>query len=153
MKRKGARGEVQCSSKQGREQEALEYMKYVTWAKEVCGVTQIAFRDFLRVADELPRQKRGRDEVPQWAHKQNASVREHAVLLCRVAGLRQAAIADTPAELGGASFASCAALEMDRLLTLTRRQAQEEQEAVPEHLRRKQGFDLRGNDYSGGGVS
>ena len=72
------------------------------------------------------------------------------MLLCRVAGLRQAAIADTPAELGGASFATRAALEMDRLLTLTRRQAQEEQEAVPEHLRRKQGFDLRGNDYSSG---
>ena len=40
--------------------------------------------------------------------------------------------------------------ELRCLLTLTRRQAQEEQEAVPEHLRRNQGFDLRGKDYSGG---
>ena len=123
-------------------------MRFVTWAKEVCGVTEATFKDVLRVADALPKQKRGRDELPQWAHKQNSKLLEHAVLLCRVAGLRQAAIALEPVELGGALFASRAALEMERLLTLTRRQAREEQEAVPEHLRRKQGFDLRGSNYS-----
>ena len=47
-------------------------------------------------------------------------------------------------------FASCAALAMERLSTLTRRQAREEQEAVPEHMRRKQGFDLRGSKCSKG---
>ena len=94
--------------------------------------------------------------MPAWARQPKllrrgtATVRQHAVLLCRFAGLRNAAIAEAPSELGGSSFVERAAAEMERLVTLTEREQQERCAAVPAHLQREQGFDVRGGTYRGG---
>ena len=46
------------------------------------------------------------------------TVRSYAVLLCRVAGLRQAIATEAPAELGGKEFATRALRELERILSL-----------------------------------
>ena len=45
-------------------------------------------------------------------------MRSYAVLLCRVAGLRQAIATEAPAELGGGEFAIRASEELERILSL-----------------------------------
>ena len=63
--------------------------------------------------------------------------REHAVLLCRVAGLRKAASGGEVGGLGGRE-------EMERLLALGGHQLQEECRAIPAHLRKAGSFALEG---------
>ena len=45
-------------------------------------------------------------------------MRSCAVLLCRVAGLRQAIATEAPAELGGKEFTTRALMELERILSL-----------------------------------
>ena len=63
--------------------------------------------------------------------------RDHAALLCRVAGLRKAASGREVGGLGGGE-------EMERLLSLIGHQMQEACQAVPAHLRKPDSFDMEG---------
>ena len=63
--------------------------------------------------------------------------RAHAVLLCRVAGLRKAASSVEVEGLGGRA-------EMERLLSLSAIRLREERGAIPAHLRKAGSFALEG---------
>ena len=63
-RRRARRGQYE-GGEAGEEQDWREYMSFVTWAKELCGVTEATFKDFLRVADALAKRMRGRDELPR----------------------------------------------------------------------------------------
>ena len=65
------------------------------------------------------------------------TAREHAVLLCRVAGLRKAASGGEVGGLGGRE-------EMERLLALDGNQLLGERRAIPAHLRKAGSFALEG---------
>ena len=65
------------------------------------------------------------------------AAREHAVLLCRVAGLRKAASVGEVGGLGGGA-------EIERLLALDGNQLQEECRTIPAHLRKAGSFAWEG---------
>ena len=62
--------------------------------------------------------------------RKNLSVRQYAVLRCRVAGLRQAIATEAPAELGGEEFASRASAEIERILSLDKCAMEKERAAL-----------------------
>ena len=72
-------------------------------------------------------------------HAKNLDTRQHAVLLCRVAGLRAAA-AKAPAELGAHAWTVGATEEMERLLALTEAEVREERGRTSARMRDKHGF-------------
>ena len=61
-------------------------------------------------------------------------MRSYAVLLCRVAGLRQAIATEAPAELGGGEFAIRASEELERIFSLSKNKMEEERAKFVEAL-------------------
>ena len=94
------------------------YAKYQKWAEESCGVTDVKFRQLLEIASSTKQTDRGRLGIPLCLRRKNLTVRSYAVLLCRVAGLRQAVATEALVELGGEEFATRALRELERILSL-----------------------------------
>ena len=93
------------------------FMGYAWWA-ERCGVSLEELQRHLAAAGALPRLRRGKEGLPSWLHARNPTVRQHAVLLCRVAGLRAAA-AKAPEGLGAHAWTVGATEGIERILALT----------------------------------
>ena len=125
------------------------YARYVQWA-ERCNISLEEFQNHLATAHSLPLRRRGVLGLPKWIQVHHATVRQHAVLLCRVAGLRAAA-ARVQEELG-ADWKVDSVKEMDRILALTEVEVQLECGSIPARLRAQQGFHVddkthRGNSW------
>ena len=82
-----------------------------------CGLAEKEWLQALTIACKLGRNERGRSGIPTWMAQKNTTQREHAILLCRVEGLCNAAKSAASACLGG-SCSTAAISEMNRLLAL-----------------------------------
>ena len=90
----------------------------------------------------VSRSKRCRDGLPAWLQRKNLTQCEHAVLLCRLAGLRKAATIDAPAEMGGSAFDAAAAQELERLVALSSAEVTAACSGVRRELQAEQSFAL-----------
>ena len=79
-------------------------------------------------------------------HAKNLNVRQHAVLLCRVAGLHAAAVKASK-ELAGHDWTVEAMKEMERILALTQEGVRAECERISARMRAKHGFDVADGTY------
>ena len=116
------------------------YTQYRTWAQASCNVSDGDLRRHLLTAAGLLQGQRGVDGIPKALRAKNVTVRQHAVLLCRVDGLRQAVSADLPGM--PAWLVERAKSELERILSLTVAQLSKERGEVQPSLRSKLGFDL-----------
>ena len=144
IQRPGGRGHQHWATKKEQAAQCREYGQYKSWALKACGLAEEEFKEHLTKAAGLHRDMLGRGDLPAAFQRQHhnadgnrMTAREHAVLLCRVAGLRKAA---SGAEVGGLGGRE----EMDRLLALGGHQLQEECRAIPRHLRKAGSFALEG---------
>ena len=119
------------------------YAQFKHWALKACGLAEQEVKEHLTQAAGLRPDMLGRGDLPAAFRRRNhdgpnrLSAREHAALLCRVAGLRKAASGDEVGGLGGRE-------EMERLLALGDKQLQEQGRAIPAHLRKAGSFALEG---------
>ena len=141
----GARGKRHSANASEKQNQARVYARYVQWA-EGCCVSQEELQRHLATAGALPRQSRGAVGLPEWMHVKNATVRQHAVLLCRVAGLRAAA-AMAPKELGAEALTADAGQELARILDLTEVEVRAECARLPARMQAKHGFDVDNGSY------
>ena len=108
----GSRGSSHWASKGEQQQQCQEYLLYKTWAREACLLSEAEFQAQLSAAHQLRSNQRGIEGLPACLHCWNTTGPNHAVLLCRAAGLRKASEAcDAVRRLGGRA-------EMDWLLAL-----------------------------------
>ena len=125
-----------------------EYGKYLAWARNKCGLTVEEFHSSLRDADSTAADSRGTAGLPLALRQPRSSKwgrtsrRAHAVLLCRVAGLRKAAASGVVGSLGGSR-------ELERLLALGSQQLQGEGVAGLLHMRRAGYVDAPDGQYVG----
>ena len=113
IERPGGRGHQHRATKEEKTAQCLEYRRYKKWALK-CGLAEEELKEYLRKADDLPRNMLGIGDVPAplrqyfhgtyrkhaWHGKNGMTRREHHVLLCRqhavllccVAALRQHAV-------------------------------------------------------------
>ena len=130
IKQSGARG-ARCRVRHVDKLEQVQrYSKYVMWALVACGISEDEWRHLLEAAASVDKNKRGRDGLPAWLQRKNLTQCEHAVLLCRLAGLRKAATIDAPAEVGGSAFDAAAAQELERLLALSSAEVTQQQSSA-----------------------
>lgn len=141
----GSQRRVNASEKQ---EQCRSYAKYLQWAEVACGVSQQEFEQHLRTAAALGRHSRGVTGLPAWLRRKDLTICAHAVLLCRVAGLRKVATGELPSELEGEAFAANA--ELERLMALGEPEIQAEQDAVRHGLRGQQGFNFSKSSYDSG---
>ena len=140
--RPGQRGHQHYATSEDKAAQCREYGRYRQWAWEACGLAEHELKLQLETAAGLDMNSFGKGSLPQ-AFRRNHNLdgghhmtsRDHAVLLCRVAGLRKAASGSEVGGLGGGE-------EMERLLSLRGHQLQEACQAVPAHLRKPGSFDL-----------
>ena len=84
-----------------------EYGQYKNWALKACGLAEEEFKEHLTKAAGLDHNMFGTGDLPAafrqcYQHDRiRITAREHAVLLCRVAGLRKAASGGEVGGLGG----------------------------------------------------
>ena len=113
IERPGGRGHQRRATNEETTAQCLEYGRYKNWALK-CGLAEEELKEHLRKADDLPRNMLGIGDIPAplrqyvhgtcrkhaW-HGQNGMTRrehhvllcrQHAVLLCCVAALRQHAV-------------------------------------------------------------
>ncbi len=140
--RVGARNRCGRVTESNKLEQVRAYAKHLPWAEAACGLSQEEFRQCLTSAAAVQQISRGTDGIPTWMRRIKITVREHAALLCRIAGLRKAAAAEVAAELG-AAFAANAVTELERIMALAAAEVQLECEAVHWTLQGQQGFDLR----------
>ena len=140
----GGRRHRHCATKEEKTAQCREYGQYKSWALKACGLAEEEFKEHLTKAAGLHQDMLGRGDLPEAFRRKHynadgarMTAREHAVLLCRVAGLRKAASGGEVGGLGGRE-------EMERLLALGGHQLQEECRAIPAHLRKAGSFALEG---------
>ena len=138
----GERGQRHRATEEEKVAQCRAYGQFENWARKACGLAAEEVKVHLAKAAGLHRDMCGRGDLPQAFRRQHHSVdtgrvtaREHAVLLCRVAGLRKAASSGEVGCLGGCE-------EMERLLSLGGHALQEERRAIPAHLRKAGSFAL-----------
>ena len=130
----GAGGGRRPTEEEKRKQ-CREYVKFRNWALQVCGLTEPELEALLKSADFTPQDQLGAANLPLATRRphrvggERLSRRNHAALLCRVAGLLKAAARVGVEGLGGPEA-------MQRLLSLDSGQLQAECAAVPYHSRR-----------------
>ena len=143
--RPGQRGHLHYATKEDKAAQCREYGRYKQWACEACGLAEHELKEQLEKASGLHQDRLGKDGLPKafqrhphaGYHGPRLKARDHAVLLCCVAGLRKAASGSEVGSLGGLD-------EMDRLLSLNAHQLQEACRAVPAHLRKNGSFAVEG---------
>ena len=136
------RHEATASEKRG---QVRVYAQYVQWA-EWCNISLEEWQQHLATAAAHPNHSRGVLGLPAWMQVRNTTVRQHAVLLCRVAGLRAAA-AKAPEELGADAWKVDATKEMERILALTEAEVRLECGCIPARFRPKHGFEVDDRPY------
>ena len=92
--RHGAKGTGGYASAEDRAAQARTYTQYTKWAQAVCNVSELEMRHYLETAAALPRGQRGVEQIPKALRGRNLTVRQHAVLRCRVECLRGYASVD-----------------------------------------------------------
>ena len=145
IERPGGRGHQHYATKEEKTAQCLEYGRYKNWALKACGLAEEEVKEHLTKAAGLHQNMFGRGDLPAAFRRQHVgnddgtrmTAREHAVLLCRVAGLRKAASGGEVGGLGGRE-------EMDRLLALDGDRLQAECLSIPAHLRKAGSFALEG---------
>ena len=105
-------------------------------------------QEHLQAASAVPQYSGGQKGLPRWRQRKYA-VRAHAVLLCRLTGLRKV-VMEAPAELGGDAFTARAAEELERTVFLKDNEIQTECAHVHSRLMNKQGFNLQEGSYTSG---
>ncbi len=129
--RAGERGSQKHVTITDQVQLRTSYAKYLRWAYVACGVDAAGLHVFLKQADACAKKDRGRHGLPgALQHRdtsRRATVQEHALLLCRVSGLRRAAT-QAASCLGGEEYGGRAALELARLLDLDPKALRKESE-------------------------
>ena len=119
------------ATKEEQRQQCQEYRLYATWARQACLLSEAEFKAQLSAASRLSSNQRGGEGLPACLNCRNTSARNHAVLLCRAAGLRKASAAcEAVRRLGGRA-------EMDRLLALPPSALELERFDVSSNLRRE----------------
>ena len=139
----GNRGKQRQASDAEKVAQSHVYTKYKTWAAEACGVTEAELRGHLATASALPKHRRGVESIPVSMRRTLSTVRHHAVLLCRTAGLRKAIATAAPVEIGGSEFAAHAAEQLERILALRDREAEKECKDIRLELWGKESFNLQ----------
>ena len=86
----GPRKDRNLSGAIEKRQQVHEYARHQKWAV-ACGLNDDAFQSACTKAHTLKQIKRGIHDLPTWMHIPKATQRQHAILLCRVNGLRLAA--------------------------------------------------------------
>ena len=162
--RRGGPGRRTAVSDEQKKQDRICYTRYKKWALHRCFVGAAELKEHLRTAEAMPENSRGAGGVPKTFQKIRAAsdrptVREHALLLCRVGGLRKAVAHDADPELersrdalGGSAHAAAAAKELERLMEL----GPAELEAERAQIARRMGHAGAGGfglDVHPGGVS
>ena len=117
------------------------FAKFKKWAAEACGVTEAELRGYLEAASALPQARRGLEGIPMCMRRPKTTVRHHAMLLCRTAGLRKAVAISALAEIGATSFTARAAEELERILALRDNEVMQERKDIRRELWRKESFD------------
>ena len=142
--RPGGRSHRHSATNEEKAAQCLEYGQYKNWALKACGLAEEEMKEHLRKAAGLHQNMFGRGDLLAafWRKHDNddgnrMTAREHAVLLCRVAGLRKAASGGEVGGLGGRE-------EMDRLLALGGDRLQAECRAIPADLRKAGSFAVEG---------
>ena len=142
IQRPGGRDHQHCATKEEKTAQCRDHGQYKSWALKACGLAEEEFKEHLTKATGLHANMLGRGDIPATFRRQHdnadrnrMTAREHAVLLCRVAGLRKAASGGEVGGLGGRE-------EMERLLALGGHQLQEECQAIPAPLRKAGSFAL-----------
>ena len=158
MARPGGRGGLQhAASAAEREAQVTNYVQHTLWVERQFGLPGEAFKKHLENASSIARTLRGFSDIPQCLHMKNATVREHALLLCRVDGLRKAAaaisnavVSDKPGSDDADSDASNKDMqELSRLECLSAARIKDELRCVPTAWRKELG--LVGVIWRGGG--
>ena len=104
IQRPGGRGHQHNATKKEKAAQCREYGQYKSWALKACGLAEEEFKDHLTKAAGLHHNMLGRGDLPAAFQRASDAVmtpREHAVLLCRVAGLGKAASGGEVGGLGG----------------------------------------------------
>ena len=108
IQRPGGRGHQHYATKEEKTAQCREYGQYKSWALKACGLAEEEFKEHLTKAAGLGRNMFGRGDLPAAFRRKHGhddrtrmTPREHAVLLCRVAGLRKAASGGEVGCLGG----------------------------------------------------
>ncbi len=132
-------GQARADSER-RRQDCVAYAKYRKWARQACGITEAELKEYLKRAQALHRDRRGSEGIPEAFRRRDmknnrVAARAHAVLLCRVGGLRRAAAGDDVAELGEGLHGTCATKEFDRLLALSCGEVEAEFARLPLRMR------------------
>ena len=132
----GGKGDQHWATKGEQQQQCQEYLLYKTWARQACLLSEPEFKAQLSAAHQLRSNQRGIEGLPSCLHCRQTTGRNHAVLLCRAAGLRKASEAcKAMRRLGGRA-------EMDRLLALPASALESERLAVSSTLRREPAVQL-----------
>ena len=96
-----------------------EYSKYQKWAALACGVPEAGWRQCLEVASVKHKDKRRPEGIPECLRlRERATVRTHAMTLCRMKGLLYA-VTEVPPEISSESFNARAYTELQRILALS----------------------------------
>ena len=105
-------GKRHRATKEEQGQQCKVYRLYATWARRACWLSEAMFQEQVSAAHRLPSHQRGTEGLPACLKCWQTTARNHAVLLCRAAGLRKASEScEAVRRLGGRA-------EMDRLLAL-----------------------------------
>ena len=99
IQRPGGRGHQHWATMEEKAAQCREYGQYKSWALKACGLAEEEFKEHLTKAAGLRHNMFGRGDLLAafWREYHNAdgnrmTARDHAVLLCRVAGLRKACL-------------------------------------------------------------
>ena len=88
VERLSSGGRQHWATKEEQRQQCQEYRLYATWARQACLLSEAEFKAQLSAAHQLHRNQFGLAGLPACLHCKLTTVRNHAVLLCRAAGLR-----------------------------------------------------------------
>jgi len=130
--RPGGRGHQRHISAEEKLEQQRVYTAHQLWAA-TCGVDALAWRELVQQAGSLQRKRLGSEGLPPClrpAGPHCTTHRQHAILMCRVAGLVRAA-KEAGRVLGGDVCAASAGDEMTALLEVTRDSLQGRCEALP----------------------
>ena len=141
------RGKSQRVHHKRRVEQVHEYSKYQKWAELACGVPEAGWRQCLEVASATHKDKVRPEGIPECLRRrERATVRTHAITLCRIKGLLNA-VAEIPPEISSESFNAQASTEVQRILALSQAEVDEECSRVPVGLTAACSFDLQRKSY------
>lgn len=101
-------------------EQVCAYSKYQKWAAIACGVQEAGWRQCLKAARATHKDNRGAEGIPESLRIiGRATERTHAMMLCRIEGLRNEIATQVPPEISGEAFNASASAELERILALS----------------------------------